>query len=81
VSDETIEKIKAELVRLHARVDDVGADGIEVEDRGHGAAVLHCRRGRDFYWTGSADEILDRLAGLPDAEGKSGPELVRSEFA
>jgi hypothetical protein len=76
VSDETIE-----LFRLHARVEDVGADGIEVGDRGHGTAVLYCRRGRDFDWSGPADEILERLSSLPDAEGKNGPELVRSEFA
>jgi len=81
VSDDTIETIKVELFRLHARVEDVGADGIGVSDRGHGNALLQCRRGRDFDYFGSADEILRRLAGLPDAEGKNGPELVRSEFA
>jgi hypothetical protein len=34
VSDDTIEKIKAELFRLHARPEDVGVDGIVVGDRG-----------------------------------------------
>jgi hypothetical protein len=81
VSDPTIEKIKEELFRLHARPEDVGVDGtFVVEDRGNGNAVIQCRRGRDFYWTGSAEEIFE-LSSLPDAEGKNGPELVRSEFA
>lgn len=80
MSDPTIEKIKEELFRLHARPEEVGVDGIVVEDRGNGNAVIQCRRGRDFYWTGSAEEIFE-LSSLPDAEGKNGPELVRSEFA
>lgn len=80
MSDDTIEKIKAELFRLHARPEDVGIDGITVGDRGHGNAVLQSR-GRPLDWFGSQDEILRRLSALPDAEGKSGPELVRSEFA
>jgi hypothetical protein len=81
MSAETIAKIRAELFRLHARVEDVGRDGIEVADRGHGNVVLSCRGGRELDWFGSAEDALARLSGLPDAEGKSGPELVRSEFA
>jgi hypothetical protein len=77
VSDDTIEKIRAELFRLRARVEDVGRDGIEAGARGDDGAVLQCRSGRDFYWTGRADEILQRLSGLPD---DSGPEAIRSEF-
>jgi len=80
MSDATIEKIKAQLFRLHARPEDVGIDGITVSDRGHGNAVLQSR-GRPLDWFGSQDEILQRLSALPDAEGKNGPELVRSEFA
>ena len=78
MSDEKIEHIKAALSRLRAREDDVGREGIIVGDRGHGHAVLQCRTGRDLDWFGPADEILDRLSGLPDG---AGPEAVRSEFA
>ena len=81
MSTETIEKIRKELFRLHARYEDVGRDGIEVQDRGHGNVALTSRWGRDFDWFGSAEEALQRLSDLPDAEGKNGPELVRSEFA
>ena len=77
MSDDTIEKIKAELFRLRARVDDVGRDGIEVGARGDDGAVLQCRSGRNFYWAGRADDILQRLSGLPD---DGGPEVIRSEF-
>lgn len=81
MSDDTIDKIKAELFRLHARPEDVGDDGIIVSDVGHGDAVLQCQLGRDFQWSGPKQVILERLSGLPEAEGKNGPELVRSEFA
>jgi hypothetical protein len=65
VSDPTIEKIKEELFRLHARPEEVGVDGIVVEDRGNGNAVIQCRRGRDFYWTGSAEEISSDFQVFP----------------
>lgn len=71
------EKIRAELFRLRARVEDVGRDGIEVSDRGQGYVILHCRSGRNFEWFGSAQEALQRLSGLPD-DGSH--EVVRSEF-
>lgn len=81
MSAETTNQIRASLLRLYARVADVGADGIDVSDRGHEGVILHCRYGREFSWCGSADEALRRLSRLPDADDKNGPELVRSEFA
>jgi hypothetical protein len=78
VSADTIQKIRDELFRLGARFEDVGGDGMKVEDRGHGNAVIQGLHGRDPDWFGPAQEILDRLSGLPD---DGGPEVVRSEFA
>jgi hypothetical protein len=73
-----VEKIRVELRRLYARPEDVGRDGIQVGDRGHGNVVLSCRSGRAFDWFGSGEEALEKLVGLPDA---GGAEAVRSEFA
>jgi hypothetical protein len=74
---DSIEKIRAELSRLRACVEDVGRDGIEASDRAHGNVLLHCRRGRNFEWFGSAEEVLEGLSNLPD---DGGHEVVRSEF-
>jgi hypothetical protein len=74
------EQIRAQIFRLRARSKDVGpVDAIGVKDRGDGIAELHgSARRADFHWVGPADEILERLSGLPD---DSGPEAIRSEFA
>jgi hypothetical protein len=54
-------------------------DAIYARDRKHGNAVLQgSTRTRAFDWFGPAEEILERLRGLPD---DGGPEAIRSEFA
>jgi len=80
VVDSTIEEIRSEIFRLRADEGSVGpVDVIYVRDRGHGNAVLQgSTRARAFDWFGSAEEILERLRGLPD---DGGPEVIRSEFA
>jgi hypothetical protein len=71
VADPTIEEIRSEIFRLRADEGSVGlVDAIYVRDRKHGNAVLQgSTRGRAFDWFGSAEDILERLRGLPDAGG------------
>jgi hypothetical protein len=79
--DDAIEAIRQDLKRLEATVGDVAPmDAISVHDRGNGNATLlgSPRKTPDFHWFGSAVEIHERPAGLPDG---SGPEVIRSEFA
>jgi hypothetical protein len=80
MSSDLIEDIRDQLRRLRATRRDVGPlDAISVEDRGNGDAELRgSPRHSNFYWIGPADQILDRLSGLPD---EGGPEAIRSEFA
>ncbi len=79
-----IEAIRNEIVSLHADEGSVGPiDAIYVDDRGGGYARLRgSSRGVDFL---SRDEkvetIFARLLELGDAEGLTGPELIRSEFS
>ena len=78
---DTIAAIQGELKRLKATEMDVGrVDEIRVRDDGAGYATLKGspRKDPDFHWVGTAAEIYERLAGLPDG---SGPEAIRSEFA
>jgi putative component of toxin-antitoxin plasmid stabilization module len=80
---DVIAAIREGLVRLRARVMDVGADNaIYFEDRGKSIVVLSgSGRRSDFQWVCSATEALERLRGLPDQpEPGSGPEVIRSEF-
>jgi hypothetical protein len=80
VADPTVEAIRSEIFRLRADEGSVGpTEAIYVHDRDNGNAVLQASaRGRDLDWFGSAEEILERLRGLPEG---GGPEAIRSEFA
>ena len=79
VADSTVDAIRAELFRLRADEASVGpAAAIYVRDRGHGNTILQgSTRAPTFDWFGSAEEILERLRGLPE---DGGPEMIRSEF-
>jgi hypothetical protein len=78
---DAIEAIRRELKRLGATspADVPPIDEIRVEDKGDGYALLKgsSRRKPDFHWFGKAEEIHERLAGLPD---NGGPEVIVSEF-
>jgi hypothetical protein len=73
------ELIRAELRRVGADEEAVGTqDAIRINDSGEGYGQLKGHpRGHDFYWNGTCEDILLRLARLPAG---SGPEAVRSEF-
>jgi hypothetical protein len=79
VSD-VLQQIKAQLFRLRARPLDVGPiDEIGVKDRGNGIAELYgSPRRAPFHVVLPAEQILERLSGLPD---DGGPEVIRSELA
>jgi hypothetical protein len=73
--------IREELFRLRARPEDVGpVEGITVSDSGHGYAVLQTspRNQRRLDHHERAEQILERLRGLPD---DAGPAAIHSEFA
>ena len=77
---EVVAAVRRELFRLRADMASVGPmDAIYVRDDGDGNATLHgsSRAPVDFWWPGTADEILERLSQLPE---DAGPEVVRSEF-
>jgi hypothetical protein len=81
VPDDQVALIREQLKRLRARPEDVGpVEGITVADRSHGNVVLqtspHNPRRLDYFK--NAEEILERLRGLPD---DAGPEGIHSEFA
>ena len=80
MSEQAIDRIRRELSRLKATVDDVGRiDAIHAKSFGPINAALQGspRHPREFDWFGRADEILRRLAKLPD---DAGPDAIRSEF-
>ena len=70
-SIDAIAAIRQELFRLRARPEDAGqVDGITVQDRSHGNAVLAGSVKRpDFNYFEAATEIHERLCGLPDDGG------------
>ena len=80
MTDSTLDAIRVELFRLRADEASVGpVAAIYVRDRKHGNVVLQgSTHAQAFDWFGSAEEILERLRGLPD---DGGPEMIRSEFA
>jgi hypothetical protein len=81
---DVIERIRRQLWRLGARASqDVAHVGeremMVVGDLGDGEVLLTASPADDnFYWHGSATDVLERLSGLPDG---GGAQAVRSEFA
>ena len=84
MSGEAVRRIRRQLWRLGARAsDDAAYEGererIGVGNLGDGEVLLTASPANDnFYWHGSAADVLERLSGLPDG---SGAQAVRSEFA
>ena len=80
MTEDVIEAIKREFERIGAtrlQVGDAAAIGVFDDGRGK-ARLVGSPVTAPFNWFGEADEILERLKGLPDG---SGPEAIRSEFA
>jgi hypothetical protein len=81
---DVISQIREQLRRLDAgRVagtsDDWQRDMIVVGDLGDGDVLLTASPAEgNFYWHGSASDVLARLVGLPDA---SGARAIRFAFA